>query len=448
MNFFKKHFILSLLFLCVLSNFAQSEVTFQDILENPSDLKLNLQYAKEQEQAGKYKNTIASLERLNMLYPVNTDIKLYLLSVLLKMDSLSKIELIANAMLQDPNTTQEARIYIEGILKTIQQQKTKPKSKWFAYVDLGYMQNEHSNIDGKSKTGFMQQHDLNTGTDKQIKFSSDTLMYDKTYARSGSITIGKNIDKTSAISFTGGMTSNTQNKGKGTGENDLGSASVSYSKIIGQHYILPYAYYSKPNARNNTDDSITRGLGFSNNYIVDKNGSATYGFSYAKTVYDTVRRNVEENPEKKNSETYIGSVGYNYTFSDVNLISSKISYTNKNAVENYNSYDGPGLDISYTRVLPFGNLKLARNFYKNSYEEKNAFYNTSVDRIDKNKVSTVQLTGKINQMLPFFKKLDPKSRIFYSLKHVETNTYSSMTNYDTIRKNTSFNIIKRFSLHE
>ena len=59
MNFFKKHFILSLLFLCVLSNFAQSEVTFKDILENPSDLKLNLQYAKEQEAKGEFKSVIA-----------------------------------------------------------------------------------------------------------------------------------------------------------------------------------------------------------------------------------------------------------------------------------------------------------------------------------------------------------------------------------------------------
>ena len=448
MNFLKKHLILSLLFLCMLSNFAQSEVTFQDILENPSNLKLNLQYAKEQEQAGKYKNTIASLERLNMLYPFNTDIKLYLLSVLLRMDSLSKIELVANAMLQDPNTTQEARIYIEGILKTIQQEKTKPKSKWFAYADFGYLQNDHSNIEGKSKTGTMQQHDLETGTDKQIEFSNETIMYDKTYARSGSITIGKNIDKTSAISFTGGLTSNTQNKGKGTGENDLASASVSYSKIIGQHYILPYAYYSKPNARNNTDDSITKGLGFSNNYIVDKNSSATYGFSYAKTAYDTVTRNIEENPEKKNSETYTGSIGYNYTFSNVNLITSKVSYTDKNAVENFNSYDGLGLDISYTRAFSFGNLKLGRNFYTNNYDKRNPFFNRSVDRVDKNKVSTAQLTGKITQLLPFFEKVDPKSRIFYSLKYVKTNTYSNMTNYDTIRKNTSFNIIKRFSLHE
>jgi hypothetical protein len=66
---------------------TQAQITFNEISENPSDLDLNLRYAKEQEVAGRYKSTIASLERLNMLYSENTDIKLYLLSFLLKVDA-------------------------------------------------------------------------------------------------------------------------------------------------------------------------------------------------------------------------------------------------------------------------------------------------------------------------------------------------------------------------
>jgi Flp pilus assembly protein TadD len=64
-----------------------AEITFQEILENPADLEINLKYATEQVALGRYKATLSTLERLNMLYPVNTDIKNYLLSILLKMDS-------------------------------------------------------------------------------------------------------------------------------------------------------------------------------------------------------------------------------------------------------------------------------------------------------------------------------------------------------------------------
>jgi hypothetical protein len=448
--FLKKIIFLSVCFLFLLVNRGWSEITFQDILENPSDLELNLQYAKEQEQAGKYKNTIASLERLNMLYPVNTDIKIYLLSILLKMDSVAKLQLTVNTMLQDPNTTQEARNYIEEILKTIEQQqaKTKTKSKWFAYADLSYTHTENSNIEGMSKTGTFQQFDPSSELDIEQDFRDDTIMYDKTFSRAGSITVGKNIDSTSAFSVTGGITTNTQNKGD-KAVNDLSSVSLSYSKILGKHYILPYVYYSRPNYRNDQEDLVTKGIGFSNNYIINNNNTASYGFGYADTSIDTTSRHTSAStPDLGNNGTFTGSVGYNYTFSKINLISSTLSYTNKNAVADHFSYAGPGLNVNYTRVFSFGNFKIGRNFYKNAYDEKEAFFNTSRDRTDKTRISTAQLTGKFTQILPFFKKMDPKGQLYYNVKYTETDTNSTMTNYGAIRKNTSFNIIKRFSLYE
>ena len=84
------------------SNLNAEEVTFMQILENPTDLELNLKYAKEQEKAGNYKSTIHTLERLNSLYPANTDIKIYLLSILLKMDSEIQVQLMIERMLKDP----------------------------------------------------------------------------------------------------------------------------------------------------------------------------------------------------------------------------------------------------------------------------------------------------------------------------------------------------------
>ena len=46
------------------------------ILQKPNDLDLNLKYAQQQGKIGNYKQTIATLERLNMLYPDNVEIKL------------------------------------------------------------------------------------------------------------------------------------------------------------------------------------------------------------------------------------------------------------------------------------------------------------------------------------------------------------------------------------
>ena len=104
---------------------AQAQITFNEILENPSDLELNLKYAKEQQTLGNLKNTIGTLERLNMLYPVNTDIKILLLSILLKINSISRLQLAVDTMLQDENTSKEARDYIAKIIKIIKEQSAK-----------------------------------------------------------------------------------------------------------------------------------------------------------------------------------------------------------------------------------------------------------------------------------------------------------------------------------
>ena len=73
-----KKIVLIIFLLSVVSQ-VKAEVTYLEILKNPTDLRLNLQYAKEQEKLGEFKNVIATLERLTALYPGNIDLKLYLL---------------------------------------------------------------------------------------------------------------------------------------------------------------------------------------------------------------------------------------------------------------------------------------------------------------------------------------------------------------------------------
>ena len=66
---------------------SEKNITYMQILQKPNDLDLNLKYAQQQGKMGNFKQTISTLERLNMLYPDNVEIKLYLLSVLVQVDS-------------------------------------------------------------------------------------------------------------------------------------------------------------------------------------------------------------------------------------------------------------------------------------------------------------------------------------------------------------------------
>jgi len=58
----------------------------------------------------------------------------------------------------------------------------------------------------------------------------------------------------------------------------------------------------------------------------------------------------------------------------------------------------------------------------------------------------IQLLGRITKFIPVINKL--KGDIFYSIKYVETDSESTLLNNSAIRQNTSFNIIKRFTLNE
>jgi len=145
-----------LIIIFISTNAFGAEITYNEILDNPTDLELNLNYAKQQESSGNLKLTIATLERLSMLYPSNADIKLYLLSILIKMDSSVKVDLMVRTMMNDPNTSVETRKLIAELLSQSGDKK-KESSKWFAYLDLKYSQTEEDNISGVTKTKQLMQ---------------------------------------------------------------------------------------------------------------------------------------------------------------------------------------------------------------------------------------------------------------------------------------------------
>ncbi len=416
--------------------YANAEISYREILDNPTDLKLNLDYAKQQETSGNYKLTIATLERLNMLYPSNSEIKIYLLSILVKMDSSAKVEIMVQRLLNDPNTTQETKDLIAELLSNTGIQKQK--SKWFAYLDLSYSQTEEDNVDAISKTETLW------AKDSKLDYATDAMKYDKSYSRSGSLTLGKNIDNTSSLYFNLGLSVNTQNKAV-SDENDLGSGSITYFKVLGDHYISPYVYYSRPNYRR-AKDSNTKGVGINNTYLINEKNSLNYGMGYSK-----LRNNRNDNfstANESNNETYSSNIRYNYNFSKKNQLGTKISYSEIKGNKDINSYDSSGLTLSYSHILPFGTFILQSSYSENVYEEKDTFINSTINRKDKPFVNSLSLTGQLNQILPFAKIINKDNTIFYNINFKHSDVSSNVLNYDTEREFLTFKLTKRLNFND
>ncbi len=198
---------------------------------------------------------------------VNKGLQPNLLSIVIKMDSPAKLTLLVQSIISDPNTNTDTKKLISELLDS--EGKLAEPSKWFAYLDLSYSQTENSNYDSVpvSKKRLV--------TDNLQPFATNkTIEYDKSYKRSSALTFGKNIDDTSSVFFNLGLDLNTLNK-KEIGESDLINGSISYFKIIGDHYITPYVYYNRANYRGAADANM-KGLGLNNTYILGEKNNINY----------------------------------------------------------------------------------------------------------------------------------------------------------------------------
>ena len=421
-------------------NSVFAEISYKEILDNPTDLELNLNYAKQQEKVGNFKLTIATLERLNILYPSNSDIKLYLLSILIKMDSKVKVELMIQTMLNDPNTTDETRVLIAELLSN--DQIEEQNKKWFAYIDLTYTQTREDNISAITKTKKLLQDDVSI----PFPVIDDHLIVaeDKIHTKGSSITFGKNFDNTSSIYFNFGLDINSQNK-KATGDSEIISGSSSYFKALGNHYFSPYIYYSRPNYKR-LEDHNTKGAGFNNTYVVNEKNNINYGISYSNTSYD--QTNTFDAADDKNFENYSSNIRYNFNFSPKTQLSSKLIVNKTDSSKDYDSYDSEGINFSISQILKYGTLKIQTTYLENTYDAKDTFISSTIDRKDESLVSTISLSGQLNQIIPFAKKMNKDDSIFYSLKFKHSDVSSNILNYDVNRKFLSLGLTKRLNLNE
>ncbi len=431
-------FILTLI-LFVQTSLIANEITYQEILENPTDLELNLNYAKQQENTGNLKLVISTLERLNMLYPKNLDIKLYLLSILIEMDSKVKVDLMVRTMMNDPNTPEETKKTIAKLLTRPTEEKD---NKWFAYLDLKYMQTEEDNVSGITKTKKLLQEDNlipYPAVDGRLVVEDD-----KTFNRTGALTIGRNINDSSSVFFNISLDVKTIGK-KVTGDSDTVASSVSYFKILGNNYISPYAYWSKPNYRRQ-EDYESKGYGFNNTYFFNEKHNINYGVAFSETSYE--RSSAFTTADDNDSDVYSTFVKYNLNFNKKSQLGTKLILNRTKAKKEFDSYDSTGINLIYSHFLPFGTLKLSSTFLKNAYDEPETFLSATKIRDDESFVNSISLEGQASQLLPFVKNSKISKGFFYTLKLRQSDVSSNIENHDVERKFLTMGLTKRFNLNE
>ena len=451
----KNFFIFLIFFLFFQSKAISSIITYEEILDNPTDLELNLNFAKQQEDAGNIKSTIATLERLSSLYPKNSDIKLYLLSILLKMDSKIKIDFMVKTIFEDPNTTKETKELIAELLTNNNLKKNKT-SKWIAYIDFKYSQTEEDNISGRTRSGKLAKS--NGSTDSEVPFPSNdsrlTLEYDKTFTKGSSITIGKILDQSSSLFMNLGLNINTNNK-KLKGESDVQSTSLSYIKAYKNHYFSPYIYYNSLNYRMQ-EDYQSKGVGLNNTYIFNDKLNLNYAVSFNDNRYHSKSSPVDPQGNQtfvdagqlNNSEIYSASIRLNYNLSNKTQISSKLIFSDVQHSKSYDSHESSGLNLSISKIFNIGTFTASATHLTNSYDSRKITVSSLKDREDNSLVTFLNFRGDINQILPFLRKINKDSNIYYSLSFKESDVISTISSYQIKRSFKTIEFSKRINLND
>ncbi len=225
-------------------------ITYVQILQNPNDLDLNLKYAQQQGKMGNYKQTISTLERLNMIYPDNVEIKLYLLSVLVQIDSPEK----ANTIIEEMKLRRDLEAEDLETLKEIEEElKDREPSLWALTLSIDAGNVWSDNVNSVSKTR------LKKSSDSTIGFNS--AKYDSTASASMGISATRPVGEQSSLLINFSHTTSDQDQ-------ELDDDSQSYGltfgldTVLGNQSLSPYLIMSKTDAMADADSfSFMSGVG-------------------------------------------------------------------------------------------------------------------------------------------------------------------------------------------
>ena len=410
---------------------SEKNVTYMQILQKPNDLDLNLKYARQQGKLGNFKQTIATLERLVMLYPENVEIKLYLLSVLVQADSPNKALTIIEDIKKSEDLTAEDLETVNEI-ETEMKSRGKPKL-WNFYADISIGGIQNQNVNSVSKTG------LKSSSDEVIDFT--TPKYDRTYSESLGFTALRAIGEASSVMFNISGTYSHQDD-ENTDDFDSLGLMVSYDTSVGNHSISPYFMLSQTDyAADALSTSVMAGIG---DYIsLNDKHSISYGYSYSDSKGNQTSSHATADETNSIGHSYY--LAHDYMATEVLSTSINLGYGDSDAKVNTNDFENFDLGLRLNFALPKSYISIGNALSLNEYSKKDTSINSTHLRSDLTNTFDIMFTKTVGDIIP---TLDPTKSIFFTISYEKIISESNILNYDYIADSLSFGFTKSVHLNK
>ena len=149
-----------------------------------------------------------------------------------------------------------------------------------------------------------------------------------------------------------------------------------------------------------------------------------------------------------NNEVYGSTVRLNYNLTDKMQISSKVIYSDIQHAKIFDSYESSGANLSISRIFPFGTFTASATYLTNVFDARKITVSSLKDREDTSLVTNFILRGDINQLLPFFKKINKDNSIYYTISLRESDVNSTISSYEIERSFKKIGISKRINFND
>ena len=405
-------------------------ITYMQILQNPNDLDLNLKYAQQQGKMGNHKQTISTLERLSMIYPDNTEIKLYLLSVLVQTDSPEKAKTIIEELKLRKDLNSED---LETLNEIEEEIKDKEPGLWNLYADFSF--------------GVVHSDNVNSVSSRRLKLSSDSLVgsnaarHDRTLSGSVGFSASRPFGEESSFMIN---LSHTLSEQYQETDDDLQSYGLTFAvdTVMGGQSLSPYLMLSKSDYQTDAD-SFSLMLGMGGFFSLGERNSFSYGYSFSHSYANENASDTTANESNAIGHGY--TLGHDFIVNELISTSLGLGYSDSDAkVDAGNDYETYDFSFRVNLAFPWAYISVGQGISFNDYKKADTSIDSSKLRSDHTSTTDIMLTKAIGDIFP---ALDPNRSFFLNLSYEKLISNANIINYDYIADSFSLSFNKSLKLN-
>ena len=420
----------TLLLLATSALSSEKNITYMQILQKPNDLDLNLKYAQQQGKMGNFKQTISTLERLTMIYPDNVEIKLYLLSVLVQVDSPEKANTIIEEMKLRKDLEPED---LETLVEIEEELKDREPSLWNITADLSFGVLYTDNVNSVSKTR------LQSESDSVVGFNS--AKYDRTLSGGLGLSATRPLGEESSLLLNVSHSSSEQHAETDDDFQSYGFT-LGLDTTLGNQSLSPYLMLSKTDYQTDAD-SFSKMYGIGGFFSVGERNSFSYGYSYANSKGN--HNSEDDTAMQTNSVAHGFTFGHDLIITEIISSSLSLGYSDTDArVDAGNDYETYDVGFGLNFAFPWAYIAVSNSVGFNDYKKEDSSVDSTKLRSDYTNTFDVMLTKAIGDIFP---AIDPNRSLFINMSYEKLISEGNILNYDYVTDSFSLSFSKSTKLN-